>query len=297
MRGCIKTTLGPYQMGGTIGEFPTLLFGTIFFEGQTLLTDPAEGIIDKNRALHQIQGCAEACSDVAVPLCLDVVAETPEAMERELEFVAEHTSLPFLVDASDEEVRFAGLRKAAGLDCLDRSIYNSIGEDSSEEELEALERYTPAGILVRAMDPLDFGVASAQNVVEKIRMRLSPALRTKLLLDVGFLDEVSVKISCDVAAQLRERCGLPVGGAPCNGLQMWKRLKSDGELPLLVTLASTLGYCSAFGLDFVFIGPLRFARAVSIGQAAADVYNRYYLRSCLGSGELTNQHPIRAMFA
>jgi len=146
------------------------------------------------------------------------------------------------------------------------------------------------------MEPANFGAASALEVLGEFKARLSPALHDRLLLDVGFLDEASPGVSCRAAQELRRSAGLPVGGAPCNGLHMWKELKTLGEEAFVAALAATLGYCAAFGLDFLFAGPLRHVRDVAPGLAAAGVYNRYALVSETGRRDFSGEHPMRALF-
>lgn len=296
MSDCAKIQVGEHWLGGAVGEHPTAIIGTIFSGAQRFLEDPEEGRFEAPEALRQIERGATACRRTAVPYLLDVVAETPRAMERELSFVVAETSLPFLIDASDEAVRLAGLRAADRLGALGRTVYNSIGPDAPDEELELLARLRPAAIVVSTMDPANFGAASALEVLREVEARLSPALHGRLLLDVGFLDEASPGVSCRAAQELRRSAGLPVGGAPCNGLQMWEDLKTLGEGAFVAALAATLGYCAAFGLDFLFAGPLRRIPDVAPALAAAGVYNRYALVSETGRRDFSGEHPIRALF-
>ena len=103
-------------------------------------------------------------------------------------------------------------------------------------------------------------------------------------------------MSCNIAQKLRELTGIPVGGAPCNGLHMWESLKTRGEAVFVASLASTLGYCTAFGLDFLFAGPLRHINCVASAQGVVDAYNRYNLMVHNRDRTFNNEHPIKAMF-
>lgn len=296
MSDCITIKIGKYQMGGPEGTFPTAMFGTIFFAGQELLHDSETGEFDWEAALKQIESNQSVCREFAIPLYLDVVAETPEAVSRQVGFVASETDLPFLIDASDEDVRMAGLQKAVELSALERTVYNSIYNDSADKELELIAQHPPAAIVIGAMDAMNYGLESALDVVTEIKGRLPDSLHDRLLLDVGFLDEATAGVSCAVAKQLRAKTGLPVGGAPSNGLHMWETLKSMGETHFVAALAGTIGYCTAFGLDFLFIGPLRYAKLAVAAQGAADVYNRYKLMLEDRGRSLPQEHPIKAMF-
>ncbi len=296
MSKCVSLTIGPYCIGGPIGLHPTAILGTIFFEGQDLLLDPDKGDFDVEKARGQIEASIRSAGEVAVSLLLDVVADTEEAISKELDFVINEFEVPFVIDSSDEDVRMYGLEIASRLSALDRAVYNSIGADSSEEEFKMIQNIHPAAVVVSAIDASDYGVESALGTINSIRDRLPQELEHKVLLDIGFLDEVSVKISCKIAQELRKKTGLPVGGAPCNGLHMWKTLKAREEETFLSVLASTLGYCTAFGLDFLFVGPLRHIKHIAWAQAASDIYNRYYLMEKDRSQAGDQEHPIHKMF-
>jgi len=293
---CASLKIGQHYLGGNVGENPTALFGTIFFEGQDLIIDSEKGLFDDQKARKQIHISSKTCQELAVPLFLDVVAETEQAISKEIEFVVKEFDTPFLIDASDEDVRMRGVEIVSRLSALDRAVYNSIGVDSPDEELKLIERFQPAAIVVSAIDTSNYGVESALETVNTVKERLSSDLHHKMLLDIGFLDEVSVKMSCKIGQELRKLTGIPVGGAPCNGLHMWESLKTRGEMGFIASLASTLGYCTAFGLDFLFAGPLRHINFVATAQGVADVYNRYSLMINDRTQAFDTDHPIKAMF-
>jgi hypothetical protein len=65
------------------------------------------------------------------------------------------------------------------------------------------------------------------------------------LLDIGFLDEASVKLSAKLAQEVRTLTRLPIGGAPCNGMYMWGGFEKPGEGAFMAALSATLGYVAA----------------------------------------------------
>ncbi|MBZ0157860.1 MAG: hypothetical protein K8I29_16815 [Alphaproteobacteria bacterium] len=289
-------TIGDFRLGGAVGEYPTAVLGTLFFSGQKLLVDGERGIFDEAAAKTQIIRCADATGRAGITLFLDVVAETPEAMERYLKFVIRETSLPFLIDSSSDAVRMAGLATAHKYSACNRAVYNSIGTDTGESELELIEENPPAAIVVSAVDPMNFGLESSLSIVRHIKEIVPVRLHDRLLLDIGFLDEASVKISAGIAQEIRRLSGLPVGGAPCNGMYMWDALKARGDAAFQMALAATVGYVGSFGLDFMFVGPLRNVERIAPAVGAVDVYNRYGLQSVDPARILTEHHPMRAMF-
>ena len=275
MNKCIEVKVGDYTLGGQLGMNPTILFGTIFFEGQTLLMDSETGTFNEDMAKKQISDNAGAGKSVSVPVFIDVVADTDAAIKKQIDFTANQFDIPFLVDGSDSDVRIAGLKQAYQSNALQKTVYNSIGVDSPDEELEAVINHPPAAIIVSAIDTSNYGTDSA----------------------IGFLDEASVKMACQIGKEVREDTGLPVGGAPCNGLQIWDALRSRSNADFTVCLASTLGFCAAFGMDFLFAGPLRFIRHIAPAQGAVDIYNRYDLMINNRNLSLADNHPMNVMFA
>lgn len=296
MKDCKEIQVGEHTLGGPIGKNPTILFGTIFFEGQDLLMDSDKGLFDERKTQKQINENFQVCHDLSVPIFLDVVADTKKAIAKQIDFVAKEFDFPFLIDGSDSDVRMKGLEIASARSALKKTVYNSISLDSTDKELELLIAHNPAAIVVSAIDTVNYGADSALEIVNEIKKKLPSDLHDKFLLDIGFLDEVSVRMSCEIGKKLREITGLPVGGAPCNGLNMWKYLKSRGEKDFTASLASTLGFCTAFGLDFLFAGPLRYLRHVASAQGAVDVYNRYDLVVNNRELPLNKSHPMQAMF-
>lgn len=288
--------VGEAFLGGAVGEFPTAVLGTLFFSGQKLLVDCDQGLFDEASARDQIQRAEKAAAQSGISLFLDIVAETPAAMKNYLDFVIKNTSLPFLIDASSDEVRVAGIKTVQKHSALDRAVYNSIGTDTSKEELEVIARYTPAAIVVSATDPMDFGLEFSLSIVRRMKEALPDRIHDRFLLDIGFLDEASVKISSNLAQNVREHTGYPVGGAPCNGIFMWESLKIRGEWALRAALCATLGYVAAFGPDFLFVGPLRNVEYIAPAVGAADVYNRYELQSGCRNRRLPERHPMKVMF-
>jgi tetrahydromethanopterin S-methyltransferase subunit H len=296
MKECLEIKVGDYRLGGLLGMNPTVLFGTIFFEGQQLLLDSDKGVFNEDAAFNQISESLTISTDVSVPVFLDIVADTEDAISNQIDFIINQFNVPFLVDGSDSDVRIAGLKKVSELYALERTVYNSIGVDSPDEEFEALIENPPAAIIVSAIDTSDYCADSALEIVRKVKERLPQKLHNKLMLDIGFLDEASVKMSCLIGKIVRKETGLPVGGAPCNGLQMWDTLKARGDDDLTVSLAATLGFCTAYGMDFLFAGPLRFIKYISPAQGTADIYNRYNLMISNRSLSFSEKHPMNSMF-
>ena len=114
--------VGEAFLGGAVGEYPTAVLGTLFFSGQKLLVDCEQGIFDEASATDQIRRAENAAGQTGVSLFLNIVAETAAAMKNYLDFIIKNTSLPFLIDASSDEVRVAGIKTAKKHSALERAV-------------------------------------------------------------------------------------------------------------------------------------------------------------------------------
>lgn len=284
-----------FNCGSQFGTFPPMLFASIFYDGQNMVFDHKNGVFDRDKALAQVRLAEESAERFQVPVAMDVIASTPLAMRRYLEFISEYSELPFVIDSSVPEPRLEGLKFCAENNLLHRAIYNSISEDSSNEELEALSEYPPAGIILMAINQDDYSPVGTLKLLEE----LLPSLRKKqiqnLMVDVCVLDQVSLKAATEIAQAVKEKYSLPTGGAPCNGIYMWEELKALPTALFETGLATSIGYATSRGFDFAFIGPAKNIERSALAAAVSAVYDGYALLQ--KQTDLPEEHPLNALFS
>ncbi|HDI01205.1 MAG TPA: tetrahydromethanopterin S-methyltransferase subunit H, partial [Candidatus Bathyarchaeota archaeon] len=93
------------RLGGPVGKNPTVLIGTIFYHGHKIVRDPNEGVFDVGRAEELIAMQEELSDRTGNPCMVDVLASSPRAMVRFLDFVADRTDRPILIDGTTAKVR------------------------------------------------------------------------------------------------------------------------------------------------------------------------------------------------
>jgi tetrahydromethanopterin S-methyltransferase subunit H len=148
--------IGDVILGGHRGEYPTTLMLSIFHRGDRLVTDHRVGRFDKKKAKQYINRAIKLSQTTGNPLVLDVLAETPEAMNNYLSYLTETAeSVPFLIDSSSLEARFAGISYVKQTGRSDLAIYDAISHHTSNEELEALRTAKIQAAIVLAHNPLD----------------------------------------------------------------------------------------------------------------------------------------------
>lgn len=86
------------------------------------------------------------------PSFLDVVAISPGALIRYVDFVAEVTDAPFLVDGSTAAVRIPAMKHAIETGLKDRAIYNSIDFTIKPQEIRTLKELGIASSVVMAFN-------------------------------------------------------------------------------------------------------------------------------------------------
>ena len=131
-------SIGGVEIGGPPGERPIVLISSIFFAGHRIVSDPLNGLFDKDKAKALLDRETEVSNDTGNPRFIDVIGDTPQALINYVEFVARNSSSPILVDSPMQSTRLAVIRHFAGSEVMPRLIYNAIAEDYTEEELDCL---------------------------------------------------------------------------------------------------------------------------------------------------------------
>src|SRR4030042_3097331 len=86
------------KIGGKPEERPTVLIGSIFFRKHGIVEDERTGKFDHKRA-EELINLQETFSDkTGNPCMLDVVGASSQALIKYLEFTAEKSSSPLLMD-------------------------------------------------------------------------------------------------------------------------------------------------------------------------------------------------------
>lgn len=284
--------IGGVELGGQPGERPTALIGSIFFARHKIVQDPQRGLFDREKALALLHSEAEASAFSGNPSLIDPVADTSEALIHYIEFLAEQTTAPILVDSPLPSVRVEALRHFAGTNIMPRLVYNSISEERTEEELAAIRESGIKNAIVLAFSTRAMRPAQRLSLLEE---QLLPAARSagieNILVDVGVLDIASAGWSAVAIREVKAALGLPTGCAPANAMCTWEKMKSRGDDPYTATMASTLALLVSQGADFLLYGPMRFAPWVYAAVGGANALQAYGGRLA-GTRPASSQHPL-----
>jgi tetrahydromethanopterin S-methyltransferase subunit H len=253
--------LGRVTMGGRPGEHPTVMVGSIFNAGQKIVRDEKNGDFDRDKARELVEKQDELSQQVGLPCILDVIGSTEKALITYLEFIAEITDAPMLVDSMSPAARMAAMKHFSNSDVMDRLIYNSIDEHFTEEELEAIAESGVKNAVVLAFSNK---AVKPKAKLKLLQNKLLPAAEKagvdNILLDPGVLDLASTGWTGAAIEQLKDTYeSYPVGCAPANAIYTWKNSKGLTSPSFQGVAGGVFSYLIARGVDFIFYGPIGIA--------------------------------------
>lgn len=257
-----RININGIPMGGEIGENPTVLIGSIFYDRHRIVQDMNRGIFDENRAGKLITDQDDWASKTGCPAMIDVIGSTPEAIRRYLAFAVSVSDSPLLVDGSSPEVRLAGMAWCAENDLLERVVYNSLSAESKQEEFDALQDLGCKSAILLCMNAADFTLKGRLRILEGdgspgLLERARAAGIQNILVDPGIVDIPSMGTAQRFQKQVKEKHGAVVGAAPHNAIGCWAGLRSKfGKEAVRPCTAVTDALMTAWGGDFVLYGPI-----------------------------------------
>lgn len=287
--------IGDVTIGGRLGEYPTVMIGSIFYQGHKIVSDPEKGVFDKAKAHDLLAREEEVSATTGNPRMIDVVADSTTALIKYIEFVATECDDPILVDSPLASVRMATVRHFAQTELVPRLVYNSIDEHNTPEELACIAEAGVKSAIVLAF--------SASVLRPKMRLRcleerlFADAVTAgveNLLVDPGVLDVPSVSWAADICYRIKNVYGLPAGCAPANALWQWK---SNRQLvsPVFEACGATVyGLPVSWGADFLLYGPMGVATWAYPAVAAIDAMLGY--EASLEKIRVDQSHPLYQLF-
>ena len=282
-------------LGGPPGLHPTLLVGSIFYDRHGIVSDMKAGLFDEVAAGGLLVEQDRWSALTGNPCMVDVVASSPRAIERYLEFVLARTQAPVMVDGSSPAVRIAGLRWAARAGVIERVVYNSLSPESGPEEFEALAETGCRSAVILSLSSSDLSLEGRLRtlrgpggLVERARQAGIEAI----LVDPGVIDLPSLGVAREAMRLIQQEHGLPTGTAAHNALGTWGGLR-DGKLGPdarrpLTAVVDALN--TAWGGSFLLYGPLSLASLVFPAVAAVDAC---LAQALLEAGTMVDlDHPL-----
>ncbi len=269
--------IGNYFIGGPRGQYPTTLMLSLFHQGDRLVSDHKSGQFDQTRVKRLIHRAIKLRDITGNPFMLDVLAETPKAMVNYLTFLDEAApSIPFLIDSSSLDARLAGLQHTANSGRNHLAIYDSITQQTTEDEINALRKAKITAAILLAYNPLDLypqgrlEVLQGSNKAEGLLTKAKRAGITKPLVDTVALDLAGLAIAAAAIPIIKNTLGLPAGAGSANSVALWNRAKFISPAAKRYLAPALCTYLQYAGANFILPGPLRRAPRFFTTTAVTD---------------------------
>jgi len=247
------------KLGGQPGKYPTLMIGSVFYEGEFEVPkeslDKAEKLIEKQRDIGK---------KTKLNSIVDVFIYEKDEIRWKLDFIIDKTSGLFSIDVPDSEVRVEAIKYLDDKNSLDRVLYNSINLGITPEEETILETYPPEAAVVLGYNPTNTNVNGRLNIIEDGGELLDEGLLEicnkndiKPLLDTGATP--FGKDACETLRAVpvfKSDLGLPTGCAPHNIVESWDWM-DDRDQSIFNTVDSAIDTLPILlGADFLYYGPI-----------------------------------------
>lgn len=289
--------IGGVAIGGQPGEHPTAMVGSIFYKGDDLLDDPRTGEFDPDGAREAIQKVERLSEQTGNPAILDVIGDSPEALIKHVDFVAEECDLPMFMDGPTPRIRSEAAKHVGEVGLQDRVIYNSIESSTKEVDVE-IEAIQEAGIDAAVLLSIDTRNLTLQGRLDALEANLEVAAEAgieKPLVDPAVIDIPDSGFASRAIYEIKNRYGIPAGCSPHNEVVRWEMndpLSSDSKQLRQAVANSSIVF---FGADFNLYGTIHSAPEMYEVVSMADAYVGYGAQ--MGEGRRPpREHPLFNIF-
>ncbi len=290
-------TIGNIKIGGQPGENPPLLIASMFHNKDRVLID-RKGNFDRDKARELIKKQEELSKTTGIPSMVAMVANTPEEAKVYIDFYIETTDMPFGIDMWVAEKRAKATEYVAKLGLQDKFLYNSITpwDKDIKGQINRLKDLGIKHVVIQAFDDTDQTPYGRLKSLEQILSQGADTFET-ILVDTSVMNLPATSFSLIANRLIKEKYGLPCGGAYSNGTHMWKEIKEVWGIEgfrAMDAVAQALG--SFLWSDFNFYGPIVTAGRIFPAVATAHILLStlvYHERGCLPENP---QIPIKLYF-
>ncbi len=267
-----KFSIGGVTAGGQPGENPPLLIASMFHNKDRILAD-RKGTFDRQKAKELIKKQEELSVSTGIPSMVAMVANTPEEARIYIDFYLETTGMPFGIDMWVAEKRAKATEYVAKLGLQDKFLYNSITpwDKDIKGQVEKLKDLGIKHVVVQAFDDKDQTPAGRLRSLENILSQGADSFDT-VIVDTSVMNLPATSFSLIANRLIKEKTGLPCGGAYSNGTHMWKGAKEVWGLEGFKAMdAVAQAMSSALWSDFNFYGPIVTAPRIFPAVATAHI--------------------------
>jgi len=265
-------TIGKIKVGGQAGENPPLLIASMFHNKDRIVTD-RKGNFDRPKAVELIKKQEELSASTGIPSMVAMVANSAEEAKIYIDFYRETTDMAFGIDMWIAEKRAEATEYVAKLGLQDKFLYNSITpwDKDVKGQVQKLKDLGIKHVVVQAFDDQDQTPAGRVKSLEKLLAQGAGDFET-VIVDTSVMNMPATSFSLAANRLIKEKLGLPCGGAYSNGTHMWKEAKAIWSLDGFKAMDAVVqGMASVIWSDFNFYGPIVTAPRIFPAVAAAHI--------------------------
>ena len=254
------------------GREPPLLIASMFHNKDRIVTD-RKGNFDRVKARELITAQEQLSASTGIPSMVAMVANSPEEAKIYIDFYRETTDMPFGIDMWVAEKRAQATEYVAKLGLQDKFLYNSITpwDKDIKGQVQKLKDLGIKHVVVQAFDDADQSPAGRLKSLESILAQGADSFET-VIVDTSVMNLPATSFSLVANRMIKEKLGLPCGGAYSNGTHMWKEAKTIWSLDGFKAMDAVVqGMASVIWSDFNFYGPIVTAPRIFPAVAAAHV--------------------------
>jgi tetrahydromethanopterin S-methyltransferase subunit H len=291
-------SIGTARIGGQPGENPPFLIASMFHNKDRILGD-RKGNFDRGKAVELIRKQEELSASTGLPSMVAMVANTPEEAKVYIDFYLETTTMPFGIDMWVAEKRAAATEYVAKLGVQDKFLYNSITpwDKDIKGQISKLKDLGIRHVVVQAFDDKDQSPAGRVKSLEDILSQGADGFDT-VLVDTSVMNLPATSFSLIANRLIKEKTGLPCGGAYSNGTHMWKASKEIWGMEGFRAMdAVAQAMSSVLWSDFNFYGPIVTAPRIFPAVATAHVLLSTLVYDETGVIPENGDLPVRKYFA
>ena len=286
------------KIGGQPGENPPLLIASMFHNKDRILEDRKTAKFNRKRATELIRIQEELSKKTGIPAMVAMVANTPEEARVYIDFYLETTDMPFGIDMWVADKRAKATEYIAKIGAQDRFLYNSITpwDKDIKGQVKRLKDLGIKHVVIQAFDDQDQSPMGRLKSLEMILEQGADDFET-ILVDTSVMNLPATSFSLIANRIIKEKLGLPCGGAYSNGTHMWKEVKQEWGLDGFRAMDATAqGMSTALWSDFNFYGPIVTATRIFPAVATAHILLSTLVYDELGDIPDNPELPINKYF-
>jgi len=265
-------TIDKIKVGGQAGENPPLLIASMFHNKDRIVTD-RKGNFDRPKAVELIRKQEELSASTGIPSMVAMVANSAEEAKIYIDFYRETTAMAFGIDMWVAEKRAEATEYVAKLGLQDKFLYNSITpwDKDVKGQVHKLKDLGIKHVVVQAFDDQDQTPGGRLKSLEELLEQGAGDFET-VIVDTSVMNMPATSFSLVANRIIKEKHGLPCGGAYSNGTHMWKDAKTIWSLDGFKAMDAVVqGMASVIWSDFNFYGPIVTAPRIFPAVAAGHI--------------------------